>query len=88
MYAFPGIGQIRSEVKREEVVLQNANAYATRPIPYELTNGKAVGQSYLWSVNVDYRISGDIQLTLNYSGRSEGGREPIHTARAEAKAFF
>jgi hypothetical protein len=88
VYSFPGVGQLRTEIKREEVLLQNLSANATRPIPFELTNGKAPGQSYLWSASFDYRITGNIQLTVNYSGRSEGGREPIHTARAEAKAFF
>ena len=88
VYAFPGIGQLRSETKREEVQLQNLLFGGSQQIPFELTNGKAAGQSYLWSATFDYRISNSIQVTLNYNGRSEGGREPIHSARAEAKAFF
>jgi hypothetical protein len=88
VYSFPGVGQLRTEVRREEVLLENLSPFASRPIPFELTNGKVPGQSYLWSVNFDYRITGNLQLTVNYSGRSEGGRDPVHTARAEAKAFF
>jgi hypothetical protein len=42
----------------------------------------------LWSVAFDYRVTQFIQATMNYDGRTEGGRSPVHTARAEVRAFF
>jgi hypothetical protein len=85
--SFPGVGQLRAEIKREEVVLTNIKEPASS-FTYEFTQGKATGQSYLWQLTFDYRITGNIQLSINYNGRSEGGRTPIHFARMEARAFF
>ncbi|MEX1138723.1 MAG: hypothetical protein WEB33_05705 [Bacteroidota bacterium] len=88
VYAIPGKGQIRGEVTREEVVLSQMSADPQRLYPYEFTQGRAFGKNYLWTMNVDYRLTQHIQFTLHYSGRSESGRNPVHLARAEARAFF
>jgi hypothetical protein len=85
--SFPGVGQLRAELKREEVALTNI-ADPSVSLPYEFTAGKAVGQSYLWQLTFDYRITANLQLSLNYNGRKEGGGLPIHYARMEARAFF
>lgn len=85
--SFPGVGQLRAELKREEVALINIADPAVS-LPYEFTAGKAVGQSYLWQLTFDYRITANLQLSLNYNGRKEGGGLPIHYARMEARAFF
>ena len=85
--SFPGIGQLRAELKREEVSLTNITD-PNASLPYEFTAGKTVGQSYLWQLTFDYRITANLQLSLNYNGRKEGGGQPIHFARMEAKAFF
>ncbi len=81
--SFPGAGQLRAEFKREEVSLENIE----NPT-YEMTTGKTPGQSYLWQLTFDYRITSNLQLSLNYNGRTEGGHTPIHLARMEARAFF
>jgi hypothetical protein len=85
--SFPGVGQLRAEMKREEVALMNV-ASPELPMPYEFTAGKTIGKSYLWQLTFDYRITLNLQLSLNYNGRTEGGRSPIHYARMEARAFF
>jgi hypothetical protein len=85
--SFPGVGQLHAELKRKEVVLSNI-ADPTLTLPYEFTAGIAVGQSYLWQLTFDYRITANMQLSLNYNGRKEGGGLPVHLARMEARAFF
>jgi len=85
--SFPGVGQLRAELKREEVVVSNITDLHGS-IPYEFTLGKTVGQSFLWQLTIDYRITANLQLSLNYNGRTEGGGIPIHVARMEARAFF
>lgn len=85
--SFPSVGQLRAELKREEVVLTNTTD-PNASLPYEFTAGKAVGQSYLWQLTFDYRITANLQLSLNYNGRKEGTTLPVHLARMEAKAFF
>ncbi len=86
--SFPGVGQLRAEITREEVTAENLVIDALHPMPYEFTEGKALGKSYLWQLTFDYRITANLQLSLNYNGRSEGGRAPVHLGRMEARAFF
>jgi len=84
-YSFPFVGEIRGEVRREETVIAGASGQI---LPYELTDGKVQGKSYLWLASFEYRIGNNIQFTVQYNGRTDGGRTPIHTMRAEARAFF
>jgi hypothetical protein len=81
--SFPSVGQLRTEFNREEVILNNI----VDP-PYEMTDGKLAGQTYLWQITFDYRITSNLQLSINYNGRTERGRTTIHFARMEARAFF
>ena len=87
-HAFLGSGQLRGELEREEVLVSDDPISESRSIPYELTNGRARGKTFLWNLAFDYRINQYVQVTMNYQGRTEGGRSPVHTARAEARAFF
>ena len=84
VYAFEGAGQARAEFAREEILLSRA----TENFPFELTGGRVQGKTFLWRVGFDYRVTQFMQANLAYDGRSEGGRSPIHTARAEVRAFF
>ncbi|MFN0158315.1 MAG: hypothetical protein ACKVRP_09630 [Bacteroidota bacterium] len=84
VYSFQGAGQARIEAAREEVLLQRSAV----TFPFELTGGRVEGKTWLWRVAFDYRVTQFIQATVNYDGRSEGARSPVHTARAEVRAFF
>lgn len=84
VYAFQGAGQARVEAAREEILLSRAGDM----FPFELTGGRVAGKTYIWRAAFDYRVTQFIQATLNYDGRTEGGRSPVHTARAEVRAFF
>ncbi|HTY39390.1 MAG TPA: hypothetical protein VMH23_19895, partial [Bacteroidota bacterium] len=86
-YAMASLGQLRGEFTRENVRVANPPASSSE-YPYEFTNGGVVGKTFLWRLAFDYRISQFVQVTVNYDGRSEGGRPVVHTARAEARAFF
>ncbi len=84
VYAFQGAGQARIELSREEVLLSRA----ATTFPFELTGGRVTGKTFVWRGAFDYRVTQFVQATINYDGRTEGGRPPIHTARAEVRAFF
>ena len=84
VYSLQGKGQIRAELTREEVTLKRE----AETVPFELTGGRVRGISWLWRIGSDYRLTQFIQATLSYDGRSEGGGSPVHTARAEVRAFF
>ncbi|MEK6571686.1 MAG: hypothetical protein AABZ61_09965, partial [Bacteroidota bacterium] len=84
VYSLETKGQLRAEVGREEVNLEGSAA----TYPYELTGGKLIGKSWLWRLNLDYRVAEFVQATVGYDGRSEGGRRAVHLARADVRAFF
>jgi len=88
VYGFLRKGQLRAEIAREEAILSRPSSNPQRTYPYEFTQGRVFGKSFLWTLNFDYRITQNIQMSLHYNGRAEGERTPIHFVRAEAKAFF
>jgi hypothetical protein len=84
IYSLQGKGTIRSEISRNEALLNTNPLF----VPFELTKGLVVGKSYFWSLNFEYRISNFIQATINYFGRAEGNSKVIHTGTAEVRAYF
>ena len=82
--AFRGAGQAKVEIGREEVQL----SHVPEIFPYELTGGRVAGLTWTWRAGLDYRITQFLQATLDYDGRIEGGGSPVHTAKAEVRAFF
>ncbi len=87
-YSLLALGQLRGEFQREDVQIANPTHATSQEYPFEFTNGEVVGKTLLWRLAFDYRISQYVQVSVNYDGRSEGGRAAVHTARAEARAFF
>ncbi|HTX20085.1 MAG TPA: hypothetical protein VMG34_15650 [Bacteroidota bacterium] len=84
--SFRGAGQVRFEFSREEILLENN--IPSMVVPFALTGGRAEGKTYLWGTTFDYKISSNLQSSLQYTGRSEPGRGVVHTAKAEVRAFF
>jgi hypothetical protein len=82
--SFLGSGRLRIEAERNELT---ANTTINQ-IPFEITGGNLLGKNYLWRVNFDYRLSANLQTTLSYDGRLQSNTRTIHSARAEARAFF
>ena len=83
-YSLSGKGTLRSEISRNEVLLNTNPAF----VPFDLTKGLVAGKSYFWSLNFEYRISNFIQATINYFGRAEDKSRVIHTGTAEIRAYF
>ncbi|HTK82184.1 MAG TPA: hypothetical protein VL633_07835 [Bacteroidota bacterium] len=84
VYAITERGQARIEFSREEVTVSNAST----AVPFEFTNGKVFGKSWLWHASTEYRLTKVIQASLMYDGRKEGGHDVVHTVKAEVRAFF
>ncbi len=82
--SFLGTGRLRIELERNEL-LANTNQNF---IPFELTGGNQIGKNYFWRVNFDYKLSSNLQTTISYDGRLQGSSKPIHTMRAEVRAYF
>ncbi|MFZ1519923.1 MAG: hypothetical protein WAU11_14165 [Ignavibacteriaceae bacterium] len=82
--SFLGTGRLRIEIERNELSANTTENF----IPYELTNGNQIGKNYYWRLNFDYRLSSFLQTTISYDGRVQGVNKVVHTARAEARAYF
>jgi len=82
--SFLGTGRLRIEIERDELISNTAENF----IPYELTNGNQLGKNYYWRLNFDYKILSFLQTTISYDGRLQGEGRIVHTARAEARAYF
>ena len=83
-FSFVNRGRLRVEVERRELTA-NVPQYE---IPFEITQGNALGKNYFVRFNMDYKLSENIQTTISYSGKKYGESEIIHILRAEARAFF
>ncbi len=82
--SFAGTGRFRIEMQRIELRGNVNNNF----LPFELTEGNLIGKNYFWSTNFDYRLAANLQSTLSYDGRWQGGGKVINTARAEFRAYF
>ena len=83
-FSFAGSGRLRMEVERSELIGKANQNF----LPFELTRGNAIGKNYFWRLNFDYRLTANIQSTVNYDGRLLSGSKVVHTARAEVRAYF
>lgn len=82
--SFLGTGRLRIEIERNELISNTTQNF----IPYELTNGNQIGKNYYWRLNFDYKLLTFLQTTISYDGRFQGESRIVHTARAEARAYF
>lgn len=84
-YAFRGKGRLSANLEWAQVQATPAN----RIFPYELANGNRPGTSLRWGLQLDYRVSKNVQARMSYIGRKEADRgHAIHTGNAEMRAFF
>jgi hypothetical protein len=86
--AFPSAGQLRIEFTRKETTLSNVPSSSLFSLPYEFTQGNVVGKTFLWQATFEYRLTSNVQLSANYTGRLEGANVPVHQVHMEARAFF
>ncbi len=82
--SFVGNGRLNFQIERDELIANTS----TNEIPFELLEGNSLGKNYLWQLNFDYKLAANLQSSVSYNGRVQGGGKVIHTARAEVRAFF
>ena len=84
-YSLRGKGRIHGELEWSNV----KSTPADRLIPYEMADGRSLGNSMRWDIRFDYQISQTLKATFAYSGRNEPERDrTIHTGRAQVTAAF
>lgn len=89
LYAIETSGRLRAELERTVVEGQNIPLGDIYSLPYQLTDGYVIGTTWVGRITFEYRISGNIQLSVTYTGRAQPpSNRVIHLGQAEVRAFF
>ncbi len=88
VYAIETRGRLRAEVERTNVSGRNLGGDSFS-IPYQLTDGYAIGTTWIGRLSLEYRFGGNIQASVSYTGRAQPpSNRVIHIGQAEVRAFF
>ncbi len=58
------------------------------PISFEMLNSLRPGQNITWSASYQQNLSGNIQISFTYDGRSAPNTKIVHIGGAQVRAFF
>jgi len=85
-YNFTQIGALSAKYSLYEVEF---NGETGSNLGYDMLQGLTTGKNQVWNLNLQQRIGQNIQINLNYDGRTSGLSETIlHTGRMEARYIF
>lgn len=55
---------------------------------YEMLEGLLPGKNILWDVELIKKLSGNLEMNIQYEGRKPGNARVVHTGRATLRAIF
>jgi len=64
------------------------NASENSSLAFEMLNGLTAGGNITWDIRWQRNLANNLQLNLNYGGRSSDGIRIIHTGGMQVRAFF
>lgn len=72
-------------------ILYNAikyNGNENSSVSYTMLDGLKKGNNFLWQLNLDKKVSKNIEMNISYEGRKPGKSPVVHTGRAGVRAIF
>jgi len=63
-------------------------ARANTPIAYQMLEGLKPGQNGVWRIMFQKEVYKNLELNINYSGRTSRGKQAIHSGQVELRANF
>lgn len=89
IYSIETKGRLRATLERTVVGGGNLEGGELFSLPFQLTDGYAIGTTWVGRLSFDYRFGANIQATLSYTGRAEPpSQRVVHTGGVEVRAFF
>ena len=89
LYSIQTSGRLRAELERTVAAGTNIPPGDIYSLPYQLTDGYVIGTTWVGRVTLEYRISGNIQVSVTYTGRAQPPTNRVlHLGQAEVRAFF
>ncbi|MEO5930255.1 MAG: hypothetical protein ABIR47_10015, partial [Candidatus Kapaibacterium sp.] len=88
IYSIESRGQIRLSIERTGVSGTNVGEDPLA-LPYQLTDGYAIGTTWIGRASIEYRFGSNIQASLSYTGRAQPPTNRVlNIGQAEVRAFF
>lgn len=88
VYSIETRGRLRAEIERTNVSGRNIGDDPLA-LPYQLTDGFAIGTTWTARAALEYRFGANIQASITYTGRAQPPTlRVIHIGQAEVRAFF
>ena len=84
-YSITGKGNIQMKANYLKI---NYNSETNTSLAYEMLEGLKPGNNATWEIAYQQKFAGNIELTLNYTGRASEKINVIHTGSLQLRAFF
>lgn len=63
-------------------------AFSSSALGFEMLEGLQLGMNWTWQLNIQQRLSGGLQININYEGRSSEVNRTVHIGRMQISALF